>query len=228
MTMHYHGTPLTPHTVLHSLAGRLFCVPFSDPRNIETCDAIGQGLMLDNGAFSAWRRGYLPDWLAYYTWTDRWLDRPTTWAVVPDVIDGDAAANDTLLDQWPHRRERGAPVWHLHEPIERLLWLLDRWPRVCFGSSGAYAAVGAPAWHGRVTAAWNAIAARHHRTPNIHMLRGMQCVRWGYPFASVDSTDIARNHNRPHDTAARMAQRWDGVQCPRRWVLRSEQMELVA
>lgn len=25
--------------------------------------------------------------------------------------------------------------------------------------------------------------------PWMHMLRGMQAVDWGYPFASVDSTD---------------------------------------
>jgi hypothetical protein len=36
---------------------------------------------LDNGAFSAWKRGHTPDWKAYYEWCDRWLQYPTTWAI---------------------------------------------------------------------------------------------------------------------------------------------------
>lgn len=51
----------------------------------------------------------------------------------------------------------------------------------------------------------------------LHMLRGMAAARWGYPFASVDSTDIARNHNRPQNTARGMADIWDAIQCPARW-----------
>jgi hypothetical protein len=50
--------------------------------------------------------------------------------------------------------------------------------------------------------------------------------RW--PFASVDSTDIARNHNRPQNTPRAMADRWDAIQTPSRWAHRPEQMELVA
>jgi hypothetical protein len=33
----------------------------------------------------------------------------------------------------------GAPVWHLHESLDRLRRLCDYTNRVCFGSSGAYA-----------------------------------------------------------------------------------------
>lgn len=46
------------------------------------------------------------------------------------------------------------------------------------------------------------------------MLRGMQCVKWGYPFASIDSADVARNHNGNKLTAREMADRWDAMQCP--------------
>lgn len=226
MTLHYHGTPISPRATLHKLAGRCFCVSFARPDDIAICDAIGQSLMLDNGAFSAWRRGYQPDWPGYYAWVDRWLDRPTTWAVIPDVIDAGEEAQDRLLAQWPHG-ERGAPVWHLDESIGRLLRLLQRWPLVCFGSAGAYAEVGSAAWHRRVTEAWNAIMRRHARPPRIHMLRGMQAVRWGFPFASVDSTDIGRNHNRGGDVTER-ATRWDACQCPATWREQPEQMELAA
>jgi hypothetical protein len=50
----------------------------------------------------------------------------------------------------------------------------------------------------------------------IHMLRGMAASRFGYPFASVDSTDIARNHH-VNNNALQMAQIWDSVQCKPRW-----------
>lgn len=112
--------------------------------------------MLDNGAFSLWTRARrasatstVQDWTGFYAWAEPWLDFPTTWAVIPDVIDGDEAANDELVAAWPFGT-RGAPVWHMHESVDRLLRLAERWPRVCVGSSGAYAEVGTPAWHRRM------------------------------------------------------------------------------
>ena len=98
MTISYHGSPITPREVLLRLAGRHFCVSFAAPADIATVDAIGQSVMLDNGAFSMWRTGKATNWPAYYDWCDRWLDRPTTWAVIPDVIDGGAEAQDDLRD----------------------------------------------------------------------------------------------------------------------------------
>jgi hypothetical protein len=59
------------------------------------------------------------------------------------------------------------------------------------------------------------------------MLRGMALAGSEYPFASVDSTDIARNHNRPRNSARGMADYWDSRQNPARWV-HHEQLELVA
>jgi hypothetical protein len=138
MSLHYHGTPITPISALQQLAGRHFCVSFARPSDIARAHQIGQSVMLDNGAFSVWRRGHHADWPAYYAWSDIWLDHPTTWAVIPDVIDGDADQQDALIAQWPHG-DRGAPVWHMHEPIDRLVSLIDGWPLVCVGSSGAYA-----------------------------------------------------------------------------------------
>lgn len=227
MTLHYHGLPITPLAALRQLAGRCFCVSFARPEQDRHAHELGQSVMLDNGAFSVWRRGAVADWVGYYAWADRWLDYPTTWAVIPDVIDGGAEAQDALLREWPHG-VRGAPVWHMDEPIDRLLRLADAWPRLCFGSAGAYAEVGSDRWHARCGIAWNALMARHRRPPCIHMLRGMQAVRWAYPFASVDSTDVARNHARDHNTPAAMAARWDACQCPGRWGRQAEQLPLLA
>lgn len=225
MTIHYHGTPITPASLLHTLAGRNFCVSHAAPIQVETIHRIAQSVMLDNGAFSAWKRGYVPDWSGYYAWCDEWLDYPTTWAVIPDVIEGDEGEQDALIAQWPHGL-RGSPVWHMHESIERLLRLLDECPRVCIGSSAQYANILDDSWSRRMDAVWREIGRRHSRAPNAHMLRGMQLVGHRWPFASVDSTDVARNHNRPQNTPAEMAARWDASQCPPRFVCRGEQLGL--
>jgi hypothetical protein len=115
----------------------------------------------------------------------------------------------------------------MDEPIHRLLKLCDEWPRVCIGSTAEYAVVLSDQWCRRIEEAFNQIAKRHRFTPWIHMLRGMQCSGREFPFASVDSTDVAQNHNRPQNTARGMADRWDAMQCPGAWMLRPEQMELV-
>ena len=225
--LHYHGTPITPISALYELAGRHFCVSHAAPQDVERCHAIGQSVMLDNGAFSKWKSGRATDWAAFYAWADRWLDHPTTWAVIPDEIDAGAQMQDALISEWPFGH-RGAPVWHMDERIERLLALCDVWPRVCIGSTAEYAVVLSDSWCRRMNAAFNEVASRHRRLPWLHMLRGMQCSGREWPFASVDSTDVAQNHHRPQNTPAGMATRWDAMQCPGRWETRPEQLELVA
>jgi hypothetical protein len=220
--IHYHGTPITPRPVLEQLAGRNFCVSFSDPRDVAECHRIGQSVMLDNGAFSVWRRGAVIDWRAWADWVEPWLDYPSTWAVLPDAIEGDEDTNDRLVDEWAWLGLGSGwstfAVWHLHESLIRLQRLADRFGRVCFGSSGSFSSVGSDVWRRRVTQAFDAIADPSGRVPWVHMLRGMSMSGQEFPFASVDSTDIARNHNQPRNTALGMAERWDAMQCPGRWV----------
>lgn len=223
--IHYHGTPVTPRETLYELAGRHFCVSFADPRDVSVCHQIGQSVMLDNGAFTFWRGGFQAanhNWDAFYSWAEPWLDYPTTWAVIPDVIDGDEAANDALLVQWFQRRlPKGAPVWHLHESLERLRRLAHGYERVCFGSSGAYATVGSSAWSRRVSEAFDTIADERGRVPWVHMLRGLSLAGSHYPFASADSVNAARNHKgswrqAPRPVAAIVAET-DARQCPALW-----------
>lgn len=226
--IHYHGTPITPNAVLSTLAGRCFCVSYAAPAQVEQCHQIGQSVMLDNGAFSFWRKGRLTDWDGYMDWCEWWLEHPTTWAVIPDVIDGTEEENNRLLAHWFQRRmPRGAPVWHMHESIERLKYLCQAYDRVCIGSSGRYAVVGSPQWHRRMHQAMNAVCGSGPVPVWLHMLRGMGLSGSEYPFASVDSTDVAQNHNRPWNTAVRMVERWDAIQNPCRWEYR-EQLEIVA
>lgn len=233
MTIHYHGTPITPTAALYELKGRCFCVSHAAPADVNRCHQIGQSVMLDNGAFSKWKsalkRGanaLIPFWEPFYKWAEPWLSFPTTWAVIPDVIDGGADLQDSLIREWPFG-QRGAPVWHMNEPIDRLLRLCDNWVRVCIGSTAEYAVVLSDKWQRLMNKCWNKIAARHRFLPYVHMLRGLQCCGLHWPFASVDSTDIARNHNRPQNTPRAMADRWDAIQCPGKWTQRAEQLEFV-
>lgn len=225
--IHYHGTPITPVAALAELAGKHFCVSHAAPQDVARAHMIGQSVMLDNGAFSAWKSGRATDWTGFYQWCDSWLDYPTTWAVIPDVIDAGTQEQDALLREWPHG-QKGAPVWHMDEPIYRLLRLCDEWPKVCIGSTAEYATVLSEPWCRRIDEAWNEIASRHKRLPWVHMLRGMQLSGKHWPFASVDSTDVARNHHLPHQSPRKMADRWDGAQCPGKWQQRPQQMELIA
>lgn len=225
--LHYHGTPVSPRAELLTLAGRCFCVSYADPRDVQVCHDIGQSVMLDNGAFSFWRTGKPTDWNGYYEWARPWLEHPTTWAVIPDVIDGTAEDNDRLLVDWfakgmPH--SKGAPVWHMHEPIDRLKRLAQGYERVCIGSSGEYAMLGSDPWRRRLDQAFNELCGSGPVPVWLHMLRGMALSGTEYPFASVDSTDVARNHNRPQNTALKLAARWDGMQNPARWQHREHTM----
>jgi len=228
MTIHYHGADINPGRHLLEMAGAHFCVSHFYPGPVRTAHEIGQSVMLDNGAFSAWKLGRpVADWRPYYDWCDRWLDYPTTWAVIPDVITGDEGDNDLLVRAWPHG-DRGAPVWHMHESLSRLVALIDTFPRICIGSSAQFAEVMGDSWQRRMDEAWREIGRHFRRTPNVHMLRGLRLVRERWPFASVDSTDIARNHNRAENTPAKMKARWDAAQCPPSFTCRGEQLEFAA
>lgn len=217
MTLHYQGTPITPREILWTLAGKNFCVSYADPRDVEVCHKIGQSVMLDNGAYSIWKNnGKSPhEWTEYYDWCERWFSYQTTWAVIPDVIGGAEEENDALVYSWPLGKQ-GAPVWHLHESFDRLIRLCENHYRVCFGSSGEYKVIATPKWCERVSDAFDRISTARRLRNWIHMLRGMSLVGSNFPFASVDSTDVAQNWHVNGDAKAR-AERWDSYQCPGEW-----------
>lgn len=248
MTIHYHGSPITPNDVLLGpMAGRHFCVSHAWPRQLELLMSVAQSILGDCGAFTIYqmlkkellRRQAvgevvdfddlrLPvDWTAYYSWSERILVKAENWVIIPDVIDAGSQEQDALIRQWPHG-QRGAPVWHMDEPLDRLLQLVDTWPKVCIGSTGQFWQILSEDWEARMDEVWEALQGRHRFLPWIHMLRGMQLVAYRWPFSSVDSTDVAQNHNRlsvddatlidcEHDKPAaviRKTLRWDRQQTP--------------
>lgn len=226
--IHYHGTPITPRSELQKMAGKNFCVSFADARDAEWCLANGQMNMWDNGRFGEFTRGKEPDDAKLYAWLEKIIGHPH-WAVVPDKIGGNVEDNKNLIKQWPFRKDLGAVVWHMDEPIEHLLWLVELGFRlICFGSSGQYWQVGSEKWSRRADEAFNAIMRTFGALPWVHMLRGLSLCGDIWPFASADSTNIARNFkNKGNEVCPeRMARRIDAVQCPINWTARPEQKDM--
>lgn len=196
--IHYHGVPITPdHAGLGALrAGHAF-VSHAKPEQLGLVVAACQSFAIDNGAFSAWRSGRpVSDWGAFYDWAEQCRRIPSCdFSVIPDVIDGTEADNDALLSEWPLPRWFGAPVWHMHESIDRLQRLAADWPRVCLGSSGEFSVVGSMPWWARMSAALAAVCDSEGRPlVRLHGLRMLNPAIFRLlPLASADSTNVARN-----------------------------------
>ena len=225
MTIHYHGTPLTPRASLLRMAGKHFCVSFANPSDADWCQANGQSVMWDNGAFSFRERGGL-DPAAFAKWVEPRLGHPH-WCVIPDVIDGDVEEQRALIAAWPLRRDLSAPVWHMGLPLDWLRELADNNWRICFGSTRHFWEVGSDAWRRRADEAFN-VLARRGPLPWVHMLRGLAMCGDRWPFASADSVNVARNFkNKGAECCPEtMARRIDAVQCPHHWTVAPEQRGL--
>lgn len=196
--IHYHGLPITPATAAVKAveAGHAF-VSFAHPDQLGVAVDVCQSFAIDNGAFSAWKGGNpVKNWFSFYEWAEHCRRIPSCdFAIIPDVIDGDEAANDALLDEWPLPLWFGAPVWHMHESLDRLDRLASQYFRVCIGSSAEYATVGNDAWWARMRQVMPVVCDRDGRPlVKLHGLRMLNPrIFTKLPFASVDSTNIGRN-----------------------------------
>lgn len=199
--IHYHGLPMTPVlAMLKAMKGKHAMVSFEHPEQVAEAAEICQSIVLDNGAFSAWRQKRDYDFAGYVEWAGKWLKHPAVdWAVIPDVIGIDdpghaADANDRLLEGWPHGT-RGVPVWHFHEPLDRLQRLAKKWPRVCLGSSGRYSVPNSPEWWERMANIMR-IVCDDDGLPitKLHGLRMLRSTILAHvPLASADSCNVGRN-----------------------------------
>jgi hypothetical protein len=196
--IHYHGLPITPATVAAKAvdAGHAF-VSFAHADQLSVAIEVCQSFAIDNGAFSAWRSGKpIEDWTAFYDWALNLKKVPSCdFAVIPDVIDGTEDDNDALLRDCPLPIWFGAPVWHMHESLERLEQLANNYIRVCIGSSGEFATVGTQAWWSKIGQAMRVLCDDLGRPMcKLHGLRMLDpAIFTKLPFASADSTNIGRN-----------------------------------
>jgi hypothetical protein len=198
--IHYHGTPIggTRQGAARFLLGRHALVSFAYPQDIETVAEVCASYVLDNGAFTTWKQGRPLDVNGYLQWAWQWGRLPgCDWCLIPDVIDGNEAENDRLIEEWPHGL-RGCPVWHLHESLDRLAKLCEEWPVVAFGSSGEWPDPGTEGWHRRMAAAME-VACDAEGVPRcrLHGLRMLNpAIFSGYPLSSADSTNAGQNGSR--------------------------------
>lgn len=196
--IHYHGLPITPATAAaEAIGGGHAFVSFIHPVQLGLALEVAQSFALDNGAFSAWTSGKpISQWGTFYEWVESIRRHPGfDFACIPDVIDGNEDDNDWLVDEWPFPKHVGAPVWHMHESIERLIRLSTEWPRICIGSSGQFSTVGNQAWWTRMDEAMSAICDDHGQPHcKLHGLRMLNPKVFSrLPLASADSTNIGRN-----------------------------------
>lgn len=197
--IHYHGGPITPEVcALRAWKGRHACVSFANQEQINLASEITQSWFVDNGAFTFWKKEneMSRDWSDYYEFCEKWKNHPRLdFMAIPDVIDGGQEANDKLLKEWPHGKDKGVPVWHMNESDDRFIRLCNEYPRVAIGSCGEYD-VSRP----RKAVEKLKDVIRHVVDKNgypICKLHGMrmlnQSVFKHIPLSSADSTNVARN-----------------------------------
>ena len=68
---HFHGTPVwgcagDVHRIAVSGAGAF--VSYARPDQIDASIKFASLVAIDNGAFSAWKRGLVIDWSKFYQW----------------------------------------------------------------------------------------------------------------------------------------------------------------
>lgn len=158
---------------------------------------VCQSVVLDNGAFTAWKQGGEVDTEGFTRWVERWHKHPSTdWALIPDVIEGSEEDNDALIRDWPSHLP-GVPVWHMHEDISRLERLCASWRIVSLGSSGAWPEPGKGQWWQRMEQAMDAICDEYGRPPcKLHGLRMLNPdIFTRLPLSSADSINAVRRSN---------------------------------
>ena len=199
----YHGTPIGGKTTdaEEILRGRHALVSFERPDQLNVVMAVCQSFVLDNGAFSEWKRSGNPiDFGAYVEWVKSIYRHPNfDWCLIPDIIDGSEEDNAALVHKWLRMglKAKGVPVWHLHESLEWLEWLVNRFEWVALGSSGQWASVGNDSWWARMTEVMGVCCDDLGRPKcKLHGLRMLDPEIFQHlPLAAADSTNAARNNN---------------------------------
>ena len=198
----YHGGPITPEPAALACWKRSHAmISFVNPDQAALAFAVADTVAIDNGAWPIFAAGKGSiDVPAYRDFVETWARHPAfDWCLIPDIIDGSEEDNRFLIGEWmSHGFAVGigsVPVWHMHESLEYLEWLVAQFNRVAIGSSGEYVTIGTPRWWGRISEAMG-VACDANGCPlvRLHGLRQMDPEVFSVvPYASVDSTNVARN-----------------------------------
>jgi len=201
--IHYHGTPIGGKRTdaVEILRGRHALVSFAHQQDLPIVLDVCQSWVLDNGAFSEWRKtGGRVDFAAYLEWVTNLYRHPGfDWCLIPDTIDGTEEDNSDLIMKWLKiaPKTKGVPVWHMHESMEWLEWLVKRFEWVALGSSGQWPHPGKGDWWNRMAEIMDVCCDAEGRPKcKLHGLRMLDPEIFKYlPLAGADSTNAARNNN---------------------------------
>ena len=200
--VHYHGGPLWGGgdllKALYSYGGAL--VSFARPDQIKKIIKLDCKIILDNGAFSTWKKkkdntfDWSEHWTEYYSFVNEYYHRIEGF-IIPDVIEGTEKENDLLLSKCPRFFiEKAIPVWHSDESIDRLIRLCREFKTVAVGCCGEHRSIRSEAWKNRMTEAFHAVYITEKLDVKIHGLRMLDGRALSqFPFASADSTNVAIN-----------------------------------
>ena len=210
MTIHYHGGPIWgDKTVSYKelmpalWRGGGALVSYAYPDQLKQIVNIPCSLILDNGAFTDWKRDKKANknrdwdahWKGYYDkMVGPWFSR-IEWFLIPDKIEGTEEENDALVAAVPPwLKSKAVPVWHSDESIARFVRLCKEFPRVAIGCCGESRAIRSKAWVKRMDQAFIAIYAARNLKTKIHGLRMLDGRALSkYPFDSADSSSVATN-----------------------------------
>lgn len=199
--IHYHGTPVSGTRVdaARFLQGRHALVSFFRQDDLPVVMDVCKSFVLDNGAFPLWRagRGEIP-FFEYLDLCESVCFHPGfEWCLIPDKIDGNEQDNYELTRRWVRTgtRARGVPVYHLHESLDYLNYLIENFERVALGSSGEWSSPGSKKWWKRMQSVMS-VACDFKGRPRVklHGLRMLNPkVFQLLPLSSADSTNATVN-----------------------------------
>ncbi|NTU68950.1 MAG: hypothetical protein HGB02_08735 [Chlorobiaceae bacterium] len=195
--IHYHGTPCggVSADLPRFYQARHALVSFARPDDIAVAAECCQSFCLDNGAFSAWKRGHTPDWDEYLEWVSEWASHPgfDFW-IIPDDIEGDERANWKLMFKYGLRVRHAMPVYHMHESLDHLERVIKEFPRIAIGSSGQWPNPGTASWWTRMEQIMEVCCINGKPRVKLHGLRMLDPEIFGrLPLASADSTNAVMN-----------------------------------
>ncbi len=219
--IHYFGGPISPVEAAHKVwKARHGLVSFARPDQIKLIASVCSSWIIDNGAYTAWKQGHeIKDWeqSGFYEFCNKNNLPNLDFVLIPDTITGTERDNDLLCMEWEARMKHipGVPVWHMHESLQRLSSLANYYTKVAIGSSGDFAQLKTKKWWARITEAVRSIS-NDEGVPKVrlHGLRMMDPeITQRIPFASVDSSTVARNIN--------LDVHWEGKNSPKSKITRA-------
>lgn len=196
--IHYHGTPCggTSADLPKFYTGRHALISYANKGDTGVILECCQTFCLDNGAFSFWKSGTAVNWDDYMVWVQSLKNHPgfDFW-LIPDSIEGTEIDNRLLIFKYGLLVPYAVPVYHFHESLEHLDFLVRNFPRIALGSSAQWATVGTESWWARMAEIMS-VCCDSDGVPRtkLHGLRMLDPLVFSrLCLSSADSTNAVQN-----------------------------------